>query len=55
MGSVVTAIGCPADYLLGLRQDTNDFGVKVCYSVHVASVGTVIPAQLDSGLANEKF
>lgn len=48
MGSAVTALRSQAN-LLGLRQDANDFGIEVCYSVHVASVGTVIPAKLDLG------
>ena len=30
-------------YLLGLSQHSYNFGIEVCYSVHVASVGSVIP------------
>lgn len=38
-------------HLLGLGQDADDFRVEVCYSVHVASVGTVIPAAHKVGCA----
>lgn len=48
-GSAVTALQVSAN-LLGLGQDADDFGVEVCYSVHVASVGTVIPAKVGFGL-----
>lgn len=43
MNSAVTALRSLA-HLLGLGQDADDLCVEVCYSVHVASVGTVIPA-----------
>lgn len=29
--------------LLGLRQNSNDLCVQICYDVHVASVGTQVP------------
>lgn len=32
-------------HLLGLSQYSNDFSIQVCYSVHVASVWTMIPTQ----------
>lgn len=38
-------------HLLGLGQDADDLCVEVCYSVHVASVGTVIPAAHTVGFA----
>lgn len=38
-------------HLLGLGQDADDFCVEVCYSVHVASVGTVIPSAHKVGFA----
>lgn len=32
-------------YLLGLGQYSYDFSIEVCYSVHVASVRTMIPVR----------